>query len=193
MTQEEFEDLVNKTCDLAINHSSEVAANFWKNHGNGTIDIPDLSDIVWMEVEFFPNDNNLKVVSKWIPSANALFLYWADKDEYDICDEFTFVICESTNRNQSLVFATYDLDDIKELVLVEGKDANDLFSEDIGDCCYASPWYLLINPRRDVVEWALQNLDYKSQLKVQDGLGLVENRQAIPELKELVLKTLKGE
>ena len=72
-------------------------------------------------------------------------------------------------------------------------EVDELFSEDIGDCCYASPWYLLINPRRDVVEWALKNLDYKSQLKVQDGLGLVENRQAIPELKELILKALKGE
>ena len=40
---------------------------------------------------------------------------------------------------------------------------------------------------------SLQNFNFKSQPKVQEELGLVEDRQAIPELKELVLKTLKGE
>ena len=48
-----------------------------------------------------------------------------------------------------------------------------------------------MNPRRDVVEWALQTFDYKSQPDLQKGLDLVKDRQAIPELKELILNTLE--
>ena len=195
LTQEEFEIIVNKTCELSLTHSSDAAVNFWKLHDKGTIEIEDLSDIMWIEVFFTPFDSNLKTVAKALPSANALYIYWLTRDEGDICEEFPFVIGESTNRNQALIFATSNLDDIKRLVKAEDNDPNELFEEDIGDCVYASPWFLLVNPRNEVVEWALDVFDYKSQPNIHLELDFVESRQAIPQIKELILNTLekKGE
>ena len=53
--------------------------------------------------------------------------------------------------------------------------------------------YLLANPRKDVVEWALK---HKNELGLNDvDHEFIEKHQAIPELKELILNTLelKGE
>ena len=53
--------------------------------------------------------------------------------------------------------------------------------------------YLLINPRKDVVEWALKHKEELDLKKVNPGF--IKEYQAIPELKELILNTLekKGE
>lgn len=53
--------------------------------------------------------------------------------------------------------------------------------------------YFLINPRKDVVEWALEHKDELGFNYVEPEF--VEKYQAIPELKELILNTLelKGE
>lgn len=53
--------------------------------------------------------------------------------------------------------------------------------------------YFLANPRKDVVEWALK---HKDELKLNNvDHEFIEKHQAIPELKELILKELgkKGE
>lgn len=58
----------------------------------------------------------------------------------------------------------------------------------------ANEWvaaYFLINPRKDVVEWALKHKDELGLNTVKREF--IEKHQAIPELKELILKTLKGE
>ena len=51
--------------------------------------------------------------------------------------------------------------------------------------------FLLINPRKDVVDWALKHKDELGLNKVKPEF--IEKHQAIPELKELILKALKGE
>lgn len=53
--------------------------------------------------------------------------------------------------------------------------------------------FFLINPRKDVVEWALK---HKDELRLTTvNREFIEKHQAIPELKELILNTLekKGE
>ena len=191
MTEEEFENIVNKTCEMSLTNSSEAAVNFWKMNNQGSIEIEELEDIVWTEVFFTPFDSKLKAVGKMLPSANALYLYWLSQGVGDIFEEFPYVICEATNRNQSLIFATSNLDEIQTLGLIEGKDLNELFEQDIGDCRYASPWYLLVNPRKQVVEWALKNFDYNSYKVTCEWFRFIDERQAIPELKELIINTLE--
>ena len=48
--------------------------------------------------------------------------------------------------------------------------------------------YLLANPRKEVVEWALKHKDELGLNKVK--LEFIEEHQAIPELKELIFKEL---
>ena len=48
--------------------------------------------------------------------------------------------------------------------------------------------YFLANPRKDVVEWALKHKDELGLNKVKPEF--IEEHQAIPELKELILKAL---
>ena len=192
MTQEKFEKIVNKTCRHAADGMAYMVADDWQGYGNGSIElIWDCSNDVWTKLDFIPSDPNLKSIEKWFPSADGLSIYWYGQDEADVYHEFFELICEAYAKYQALLFSTSNLGTIKQNVLIEKQNPNDLFQQDIGDCCYASPWFLLVNPRKDVVEWALKTFDFKSQLKVQNGLGLVEDRQAIPELKELILKTLK--
>ena len=52
-------------------------------------------------------------------------------------------------------------------------------------------YYFLANPRKDVVEWALKHKDELGLNKIKPEF--IEEHQAIPELKELILKALKGE
>ena len=49
--------------------------------------------------------------------------------------------------------------------------------------------YLLINPRKDVVEWALAHKDELDLRNVNPDF--IKEHQAIPELRDLILKTLK--
>ncbi len=197
MTQEEFEDIVYETCNLAANGMSYMIPDKWLyNNRPGTIEVVwDCSNDVWTKLNFIPDDPNLKSIEKLFPSADAQSIYWYGRYEEDVYHEFFYIICEAYTKYQELLFSTCSLDTIKENVLVEKQNPNELFQQNNGDHLYTSPWFLLVNPRKDVVEWALQNFEYKSQPKVQEGLDLVEDRQAIPELKELILNTLelKGE
>ena len=48
--------------------------------------------------------------------------------------------------------------------------------------------YFLINPRKDVVEWALK---HKDELGIKNvKREFIEQHQAIPELKEMILNNL---
>lgn len=49
--------------------------------------------------------------------------------------------------------------------------------------------YFLANPRKDVIEWALKHKDELGLNKVEHSF--VEKYQAIPELRDLILRTLK--
>ena len=193
MTQEEFEEIVNKTCRLVANGQAYMVADNWL-YGNrpGSIElIWDGSNDVWTKLDFIPDNPNLKSVEKWFPSADAQSIYWYGRYEEDVYHEFFYIICEAYTKYQELLFSTCSLDTIKENVLVEKQNPNELFQQNNGYHLYTSPWFLLVNPRRDVVEWALQTFDYKSQPDLQKGLDLVKDRQAIPELKELILNTLE--
>ena len=111
----------------------------------------------------------------------------------DVYHEFFELICEAYAKYQAQLFSISNLDTIKQNVLVEKQNPNDLFQQSTGayyNYTIPNPWHLLINPRKDIVEWALKNFDFKSQLNVQNELGLVEDRQAIPELKELIFQSL---
>lgn len=188
MTQEEFENIVNKTCEISLNCQPEKAAAFWKENGNGDIEID--SDTVWTQVFFKPFDTNLREVERVLPEPNAQCLLWLSLYEELIYEEFPYLICNYSNSDQSLTFATWDLDTIQKMILFEDKNPNDIFLEDIGDRIYESPWYLLINPRKDVVEWALKTFDFKSNSNIKSGLYLIKKCQAIPELKEVILNNL---
>ena len=54
---------------------------------------------------------------------------------------------------------------------------------------------MFINPRKDVVEYALENKDYfypTDTKKQEDIKNFVKKYQAIPELRELILNSLKN-
>ncbi len=191
MTQEEFEDIVNKTCQLAREQGRTAFIEYWNDIGR--IEIEE-EDTCWAKIIFISYDENLKAIEKWMPVSDAAYLFWLTRDELAIIDEFGFVLGESLNREQSLWFATCDLNNIKKWVNQDEHNPNELFKAYIGDCAYASPWSLLINPRKDVVDWALKTFDYKGN-KDTWLIKLINERQAIPELKELILNTLgkKGE
>ena len=192
MTQEEFEDIVYETCDLAANGMAYMIPDKWlHNNRPGSIEVVwDCSNDVWTKLNFIPDDPNLESIEKCFPSVDGLTIYWYGQDEAEVYEECFNLICKAYIKYQALLFSTCNLDTIKQNILVEKQDPNDLFLQDTGFRNYASPWFLLVNPRKDVVEWALRNFNFKSQPKVQEGLGLVEDCQAIPELKELILKTL---
>ena len=186
MTQEEFEDIVNKTCEMFLNYRPKEAVAFWKENGEGEIIVE--PDVVWSLVYFKPFDINLKFVEKWMPDTNAQYLSLLTLGEDDFHRECSLFACDCSCYDQALMFATSNLYVIKKLVLVENNDPNELFSENLGYSFYSSPWFLLVNPRKDVVEWALKTFDFKAQTS---ELNLIKDRQAIPELKELILKALK--
>ncbi len=193
MTQEEFKNIVDKTCELAIDDSPKAAIDFWKNQDAGTIEIEEPSNIVWHKLIFTPLDSNLKAVKECMPASNASILYWFTQNDTMRDEEFSYTLAESYNRYQSLLFATCDLETIKKWIWGMGGWPPELFKEYIGECLYASPWFLLVNPRRDVVEWALEIFDYRSQRKIDGGFSIItdEDRQVIPELKELIVKKLE--
>ncbi|MBP5343773.1 MAG: hypothetical protein J6Y85_01690 [Alphaproteobacteria bacterium] len=192
MTQEEFKNIVDKTCELAIDDGSKAAIDFWKKQDAGTIEIEEPSNIVWHKLIFTPLDSNLEAVEKWMPASNASILYWFTQNDTMRDEEFSYTLAESYNRYQSLLFATCDLETIQKWTWGMRGWPSELFKEDIGECLYASPWFLLVNPRRDVVEWALDTFNYMSQRKIDGGFSIItdENRQANPELKELIFKKL---
>ena len=187
MTQEEFEDIVNKTCEMFLNYRPKEAVAFWKENGEGEIIVD--SDLVWSLVYFNPFDTNLKFVKKWMPDTNAHYLSLLTLSEDDFREECSMIACDCSCYDQALMFATSDLNVVKKLVLVENNDPNELFSENLGYSFYSSPWFLLVNPRKDVVEWALKTFDFKSQTS---ELNLIKDRQAIPELKELIFQSLQS-
>lgn len=195
MTQEEFEKIVDKTYELAMKGDPTGAVTYWWNNNVGEFYEADSGEIVWKDVIFKPFDSKLKEVVKTFPLSSAEHLLWNDQNETTVCEEFQYVLGESLNRYQSLLFATYGLNTIQEHMDAGKNNPNELFQQNRGDCNNASPWYLLANPRKEVVEWALTNFDYKSYQDTWIGFDFIEDRQAIPELKELIRNTLekKGE
>ncbi|MBP5344275.1 MAG: hypothetical protein J6Y85_04305 [Alphaproteobacteria bacterium] len=192
MTQEEFEKIVNEVCKVATNDSPEKAAYLWNDCREGFIDVR--ADIVWTQTIFMPFDSNLKEVTKVLPTLIANSLYWFCQDEETRCEELPNLITENTNINQALVFATSDLDRIQDVVLVDGKVMNEPFSNQrIKPWSCASLWFLLFNPRREVVEWALETFNYKDRDLALPCWLKIEEWQTNYQLKELILNTLEKE
>ena len=86
--------------------------------------------------------------------------------------------------------ATYPLEKIKEQII----SFEFLEKEGLIDKKNNNFYYLFINPRKEVVEYALENKEYfYSDNLVQKFFiqGFVKENQVNPELKELVLNELK--
>ena len=94
------------------------------------------------------------------------------------------------HKSQQMCCATYPLNKIKEQIIsFEFLDKEGLIDKENNNF-----YYLFINPRKEVVEWALKNKEYFcSDNLVQKFFiqGFVEENQVNPELKELVLNELK--
>ena len=94
------------------------------------------------------------------------------------------------HKSQQMCCATYPLNKIKEQIIsFEFLDKEGLIDKERNNF-----YYLFINPRKEVVEYALENKEYfYSDNLVQKFFiqGFVEENQVNPELKELVLNELK--
>lgn len=86
--------------------------------------------------------------------------------------------------------ATYPLDKIKEMIIsFEFLEKEGLINKE-----HNNFYYLFINPRKEVVEYALVNKEYFCSGDLVQKFfiqGFVADNQVNPELKELILKELQ--
>lgn len=143
------------------------------------IDI-DTKDFI-ASIEFYPLEED-EVYQATTNIISGDFFSWRTAHDFAPLDEYWTAIFNANQFSLQKKCATYPLEKIQEEL------TDDILQKVFKGHGYADMRYLLANPRKDVVEWALK---HKDEL---DFSGLpkefIEERQAIPELKELIFKEL---
>ena len=126
-----------------------------------------------------------KTIDEIIANQELLYNHKSTIDEIIANQELLY-----NHKSQQMCCATYPLNKIKEQIIsFEFLDKEGLIDKERNNF-----YYLFINPRKEVVEYALENKEYfYSDNLVQKFFiqGFVEENQVNPELKELVLNELK--
>ena len=126
-----------------------------------------------------------KTIDEIIANQELLYNHKSTIDEIIANQELLY-----NHKSQQMCCATYPLNKIKEQIIsFEFLDKEGLIDKERNNF-----YYLFINPRKEVVEYALENKEYfYSDNSVQKFFiqGFVEENQVNPELKELVLNELK--
>ncbi len=145
-------------------------------------------------VAYFSNEDNTDKEEIYLPPIAESYLTTNTILETSIKDiDFAIInrdilIFETT---QKLTCATSPLDSIKSSIT----SFEFLEEEKLINKTHNYFYYMFINPRKDVVEYALENKDYfypTDTKKQEDIKNFVKKYQAIPELRELILNSLKN-
>ena len=132
-------------------------------------------------IEFYPLEED-EIYQATTNIISGDFFSWRTSHDFAPLDEYWRAIFNVNQFFLQKKCATYPLEKIqKELT-------DEVLQKVIKGHGYMDFKYLLANPRKDVVEWALKHKDELNFRGVPKDF--IEERQAIPELKELILKTL---
>ena len=143
-------------------------------------------------VAYFPNDDKSSQEEIYLPSIAEAYLTTNDILENSIKDiDFAIIDRDISNfeTNQKLTCAMYPLHFLRFAI----KSFEFLEEEKLIDKTDNYFYYMFINPRKDVVEYALENKDYfyPTDTNKQEYIkSFVESYQAIPELRDLVISKL---
>ncbi|MBP5343772.1 MAG: hypothetical protein J6Y85_01685 [Alphaproteobacteria bacterium] len=118
---------------------------------------------------------------------SGAFFNWVancgDCTDYCICVNAENAICNDIKCSVKKKCAIYPLKKLQEEL------TDDILQKVINEHTAWLFEYLLINPRKDVVEWALKHKEELGLNKVERNF--VEKYQVIPELRELIFNTLE--
>ncbi len=109
--------------------------------------------------------------------------YYFENEEYCICRDAEGEILLNAQKSVDKKCAIYPLKKLREELTDEILQKIFKGQHDV------SFKYLLVNPRKDVVKWALQHKEELGLNKVERNF--VEKYQVIPELRELIFNTLE--
>lgn len=191
ITQEEFEKKVyelTEKLNSSFYYDKEAVIDLWEEiEEYADIYHPNDYDAYYTEVWFTPNEGtNLKPIITHIMTSKYLYLYHHIR-EWLLDEEFEYTCGEKFAWMKKAEFATSNLEGIKALFC--GKDIKKTVEnswDGEGSWIYA---YLLMNPRREVVEWTLEHKDIFEFGEWDIKLAL--DHQVIPELRTLIENELK--
>ena len=143
------------------------------------IDI-DTKDFI-ASIEFYPLEED-EVYQATTNVISGDFFLWRYSHDFAPLYEYWTAIFNANQFSLQKKCATCSLEKIQEEL------TDEVLQKVIKGHGYSDFRYLLANPRKDVVEWALK---HKDELGLNDvDHEFIEKHQAIPELKELIFKTL---
>lgn len=138
----------------------------------------------YAEVSFTPKDRtDLEEIRTYVFSSTFI-RFQNIIHNWNLEGEFEYQCAERYGWTRKALFATSSLKSIKSFF--EGKDIKKTVEQVWdGETVYVNS-YLLINPRKDVVEWALENKEVLCLSKGDYEIALLY--QSIPELRALIEK-----
>ena len=180
-----LEEVIDEFSELLLDHlpdndNNERVENLYKRiEKDADIEI-DTNDFTATIEILTTDEKEYNLLTNFI-SGN--FLYWWRQCNWcgfpDFSEEFIF------NNNQYLIqrkCATFSLKDMQEEL------TDEVLQKVFKGHSIVSFEYLLANPRKDVIEWALKHKDELGLNKIKPEF--IEEHQAIPELKEMILNNL---
>ncbi len=199
-TQKEFDDTVNRIIKelkkgLELDEKDQINWGLYNAVENfshfGEMYFDELGQID-TEVSFVPYEKGLESKDFTLKTLHTLVIHLMQCNERNCTISDLYIISDYIFNFQCRYFMMSDLKTIKGIL--KNNREEELWGSVYDSYDPMSYFYLLFNPRKDVVEWALKNM---KQLPLEvDGCStyyeeLIRTRQAIPELRELILKTLK--
>ena len=187
-TQEEFEQKVQELTERLNNelyYDKGETIKLW-------LEIEEYADIhnedgwgpYYVEVSFTPKDrNDLMEIKTYILSSIFTKFYYLMNDS-SLEEEFEYQCGEAYAYMREALFATNTIEEIQSYFM--GRDIKKTVQQSWdGEELYVNS-YLLMNPRKDVVEWALENKDALCLDEYDYKKGL--QYQTVPELRALIEK-----
>lgn len=199
--KEIFDEFSKKMLDLDPENELD---RYWSRIHNQALNEPDWESLYYA----FPDGVEIRVESECFISTITItdtegkehefitnaksgnyFDYWMGFNHFesDHALSLKHLISDTDEYFIDRICATYSLKKLQEEL------TDDVLQKVFKGHNVVSFAYLLANPRKDVVEWALQHKEELGLKKVKRGF--IAEYQAIPELKKLILNTLekKGE
>ena len=172
-----------KDLELAEKFIHLVQTKHWNNHDLQKA-YNDLCEVAIVDMNtsdgYFLGTGTISFFDKTIPDKEFyLGMYNADYWVYENNGLFTLDLKDICYYKQSFFCVISDLKDIEKDIKGQYQI---VANEGVARC-------FLINPRKEVVEWALK---HKEELKLtKEDYAIAEKYLAIPELKEMILKALQ--
>ena len=188
-TQEEFEQKVQKLTERLndeFSYDRDEIIKLWLEIEEFAYFYNNCYGPYYTKVFFMPKDKNkLKTIARCVSSSTFTKFFHLIKD-VSLEEEFIYQCGEVCAWKKKALFATEPLEVIKSYFM--GQDIQKTVEHSWDGEEFGINSYLLMNPRKEVVEWALENNEALGIEPYEFEMGL--DHQVIPEINSLIKRKI---